>query len=68
MYKMRGIQKKIVVIYNKGVVMLGFSGTKCKRHRQFASLEKENIASSKPPISRTPTFTLSVCGPHCVCY
>jgi hypothetical protein len=53
-----------VVNYNKGVVMFGSFGTKCKRQRQLlTTLEKENIASPKPPIPITPTPTLPVLAP-----
>jgi len=53
-----------VVNYNKGVVMLGSSGIKCKRQRQLlATPKRANIASPKPPIPRTPTLTLLVVAP-----
>jgi len=59
-----GDSKKFVVNYNKGVVMLGSFGIKCNRQRQLlATPERENIASPKPPIPRTPTPTLFVATP-----
>jgi len=62
--KYEGDSKEFVVNYNKGVVMLGSFGIKCNRQRQLlATQERENIASSKPPIPKTPTPTLFVVTP-----